>query len=238
MLVCCDLALALRALGYFCLRFRFSCSCQSSSYGKHIRTLLDIAAPLWNGRMSLVLAGNNFLSVCQHTEAFISVLSLKYSKNMQSDKCNVRSTKKQSLNGICTRIRADFKHQKNIVFSGFGAEHRTQCIWTVLTRIIYLNIFCPIEVTCSFDYYYCYYWLTRINARIYFRTCNFQSKIVPLLFATIYFPYAAVHSFIRPISLLSQTACNLNAIFAIGNCFSLYLGTFRVSFYQLHLKPI
>lgn len=110
----CDLALALalalRALGYLSLRFRFSCSCQSSSHGKHIRTLLEITAPLWNGRMSLVLAGNNILSVRLHTEAFISVLSLKYSKNMQSDKCNVRSTKKQSLNGIRTRTRANFKH--------------------------------------------------------------------------------------------------------------------------------
>lgn len=140
--VWCDLALALalRALGYFSLRFLFSCSCQSSSYGKHIRTLLEIAAPLWNERMSLVLAGNNILSVRQHTEAFITIF-LYWVLNIPKICKTISATYEVQRNNPWTEFAHVHGPISNIVFSGFGAEHRMQCIWTVLTRIIYLWTF-------------------------------------------------------------------------------------------------
>lgn len=94
----------------------------------------------------------------------------------------------------------------------------------------YFNIFYLIEVTCSFDYY-CYYWLTRI----YFRNMQFPIEMfATLLFMSIYSPYAtaaAAHSSNLFHFYRTQTY-NMNAIFAIDNCFRCSCGNSWVPFYQ------
>lgn len=104
----------------------------------------------------------------------------------------------------------------------------------------YFNIFYLIEVTCSFDYY-CYYWLTRI----YFRNMQFPIEVfATLLFMTIYSPYASAAAAAAAARLTNlfhfyrTQTYNMNAIFAIDNCFSLFLRQFLSSILSVYFNPI
>lgn len=150
---------------------------------------------------------------------------------MQYDECNVpRSTTKQfRMEFFGNHIRARFRRMNELsftVFMSFGFED-------------YFNIFYLIEVTCSFDYY-CYYWLTRI----YFRNMQFPIEVfATLLFMTIYSPYASASAaaaarLTNLFHFYRTQTYNMNAIFAIDNCFSLFLRQFLSSILSVYFNSI